>query len=399
MSKVLSINAGSSSLKFQLLEMPEATVLVNGIVERIGLDNGIITFKYDDKKETEVLDIPNHEVAADLVLTGLVSKKIVEDLETIVAAGHRVVHGGEFFKESVIADDYSIGKVEELSELAPLHNPANLVGYRAFKEALPNATHIFAFDTAFHQTMPEEVYMYALPYDYYTNHQVRRYGAHGVSHDYVSKRVATLMNKPLEETNVITLHLGNGASVSAVKGGVCVNTSMGFTPLAGLMMGTRTGDLDPAIVTYIMRKENLTAEEVLNVFNKQSGMAGISGISSDARDIEDGIEAGNERAILTRKMYAQRVLHYVGAYALQLGRVDAIVFTAGLGENDTGTREAILEVIEEGMGLDYNKELNATSRGKEILLSNENSKVQVWVVPTNEELMIAQDAFRIHNAR
>lgn len=399
MSKVLSINAGSSSLKFQLLEMPEATVLVNGIVERIGLDNGIITFKYDDKKETEVLDIPNHEVAADLVLNGLVSKKIVEDLETIVAAGHRVVHGGEFFKESVIADDYSISKVEELSELAPLHNPANLVGYRAFKEALPNATHIFAFDTAFHQTMPEEVYMYALPYEYYTKHQVRRYGAHGVSHDYVSKRVATLMNKPLEETNVITLHLGNGASVSAVKGGVCVNTSMGFTPLAGLMMGTRTGDLDPAIVTYIMRKENLTAEEVLNVFNKQSGMAGVSGLSSDARDIEDGIEAGNERAILTRKMYAQRVLQYVGSYALQLGRVDAIVFTAGLGENDTGTREAILEVIQEGMGLAYNKERNATSRGKEVLLSTEDSNVQVWVVPTNEELMIAQDAFRIHNAR
>ncbi len=399
MSKVLSINAGSSSLKFQLLEMPEATVLVNGIVERIGLDNSIITFKYADVKETEVLDIPNHQVAADLVLAGLVDKKIVEDLGTIIAAGHRVVHGGEYFNQSVLADDYAIEKVEELSELAPLHNPANLVGYRAFKAALPNATHSFVFDTAFHQTMPEEVYMYALPYNYYTDHKVRRYGAHGVSHDYVSKRVAELMEKPLEETNVITLHLGNGASVSAVKGGVCVNTSMGFTPLAGLMMGTRTGDLDPAIVTYIMKKENLTAEEVVNIYNKESGMLGISGISSDARDIEDAIAEGHERAILTRNMYAQRVLQYVGAYALQLGRVDAIVFTAGLGENDTATREAVLEVIKEGMGIEYNMELNSKTRGKEVELSTEGSKVAVWVVPTNEELMIAQDAFRIHNAK
>ncbi len=399
MSKVLSINAGSSSLKFQLLEMPEATVLVNGIVERIGLDNSIITFKYADVKETEVLDIPNHQKAADLVLAGLVDKKIVEDLGTIIAAGHRVVHGGEYFNQSVIADEYAIEKVEELSELAPLHNPANLVGYRAFKAALPNATHSFVFDTAFHQTMPQDVYMYALPYNYYTDHKVRRYGAHGVSHDYVSKRVAELMGKPLEETNVITLHLGNGASVSAVKGGVCVNTSMGFTPLAGLMMGTRTGDLDPAIVTYLMRKENMSAEEVLNVFNKESGMLGISGISSDARDIENAIEEGNERAILTRNMYAQRVLQYVGAYALQLGRVDAIVFTAGLGENDTATREAVLEVIKEGMGIEYNVELNSKTRGKEIELSTEGSKVAVWVVPTNEELMIAQDAFRIHNAK
>lgn len=399
MSKVLSINAGSSSLKFQLLEMPEATVLVNGIVERIGLNDSIITFKYADVKETEVLDIPNHEKAAELVLNGLVDKKIVEDLGNIVAAGHRVVHGGEYFNQSVIADEYAIEKVEELSELAPLHNPANLVGYRAFKDALPNATHSFVFDTAFHQTMPQDVYMYALPYNYYTDHKVRRYGAHGVSHDYVSKRVAELMEKPLEETNVITLHLGNGASVSAVKGGVCVNTSMGFTPLAGLMMGTRTGDLDPAIVTYLMRKENMTAEQVLNVFNKESGMLGISGISSDARDIENAIEEGNERAILTRKMYAQRVLQYVGAYALQLGRVDAIVFTAGLGENDTATREAVLEVIKEGMGIEYNAELNSKTRGKEVQLSTENSKVAVWVVPTNEELMIAQDAFRIHNAK
>ena len=239
--------------------------------------------------------------------------------------------------------------------------------------------------------------MYALPYDYYTDLAVRRYGAHGVSHDYVSKRVAELMGRDEKGFNVITLHLGNGASASAVKDGKCVNTSMGFTPLAGLIMGTRTGDLDPAIVTYLMRKLNITAEEVLDIFNKKSGMAGVSGISSDARDIENAIESGNERAILTRKMYAQRVLEYVGAYALQLGHVDAIVFTAGLGENDGGTREAVLDVIAEGMGIVYDKELNANSRGDEVLLSTPESKVAVWVVPTNEELMIARDAFRIHN--
>lgn len=397
MSKVLAVNAGSSSLKFQLLEMPEATILVNGIVERIGLNDSILTFKYDGKKETVTMDIPDHQLAADLVLSGLVKKKIVADLSEIEAAGHRVVHGGEYFQGSVICDEYSISKVEELADLAPLHNPANLIGYRAFSKELPNATHIFAFDTAFHQTMPEEVFMYALPYDYYTDHKVRRYGAHGVSHDYVSKRTAELMGRDEKGLRVITLHLGNGASVSAVKDGVCVNTSMGFTPLAGLIMGTRTGDLDPAIVTYLMRKENISAEEVLNIFNKKSGMAGISGISSDARDIENAIEAGHERAILTRKMYAQRVLEYVGAYALQMGGVDVIAFTAGLGENDNGTRAAVLDVIKEGLGIEYDSALNDATHGDEVRLSTDASKVAVWVVPTNEELMIAQDAFRIHN--
>lgn len=397
MDKVLAVNAGSSSLKFQLLEMPHAEVLVSGIVERIGLNDGVITFKYDGKKDTEILDIPNHSVAADLVLKGLVEKNIVANLQDIVAAGHRVVHGGEYFQGSVICDEDSIAKVEELADLAPLHNPANLIGYRAFKEALPNATHTFTFDTAFHQTMAQEIYMYALPYEYYTDLQVRRYGAHGVSHEYVSHRVAELMGRTNEGTNVITLHLGNGASISAVKDGKCINTSMGFTPLAGVMMGTRTGDLDPAIVTYLMRKLDITAEEVLDIFNKKSGMAGISGLSSDARDIEAGIEAGNPRAILTRKMYAQRVLQYVGAYALQLGRVDAIVFTAGLGENDNGTREAILEVISEGMGITYDKALNDSVHGDEVKISLDDSKVDVWIVPTNEELMIATDSYEIHN--
>ncbi|MDE8257190.1 acetate kinase [Erysipelothrix rhusiopathiae] len=397
MSKVLAVNAGSSSLKFQLLEMPEAEVLTSGIVERIGLNDGIITFKYSDQKDTDTLDIPDHHVAVDLVLKGLVEKNIVSDLSEIVAAGHRVVHGGEYFQGSAVCDEVSVAQVEELADLAPLHNPANLIGYRAFKEALPNATHIFAFDTAFHQTMPEEVFMYALPYEYYSDLAVRRYGAHGISHEYVAQRTAELMGKKVEDVNLITLHLGNGASISAVKGGKCVNTSMGFTPLAGLMMGTRTGDLDPAIVTYLMRKLDITAVEVLDIFNKKSGMAGISGISSDARDIENGIDEGNERAILTRKMYAQRVLEYVGAYTLQLGHVDGLVFTAGLGENDTGTREAILDVLQPGLKLDFDRELNNKTRGKEVKLSTDASSMDIWVCPTNEELVIATDAYRIHN--
>ena len=398
MSKVLAVNAGSSSLKFQLLEMPEAEVLADGIVERIGLNDGIFTIKYNGNKDTVTQDIPNHSVAAELVLKAIKEKGILTDLSDIVAAGHRVVHGGEYFSASTLADEDAIAKVEELADLAPLHNPANLIGYRAFKEALPNATHIFAFDTAFHQTMAPEVFIYPLPYEYYTDLKVRRYGMHGISHEFVAHRAAELMGKQ-DSSNIITLHLGNGASISAVKNGKCINTSMGMTPLAGVMMGTRTGDIDPAITTYLMRKLDKTAEEVVDIYNKKSGMLGVSGISSDARDIEDAIDAGNERAILTRKIYAERVLQIVGGYALQLGTVDGIVFTAGVGENDTGIREAILDLLQPGLGIDFNRELNNKTRGKEVKISNEGSSVDVWVIPTNEELVIASDAFRIHNDR
>lgn len=397
MTKVLAVNAGSSSLKIQLLDMPEAELLVSGVVERIGINNGVFTLKFNGEKISETLEIPDHETAAKLVLKGIVENNILDSLEEIVAVGHRVVHGGEYFSKSALCTEDAIEKVAELSDLAPLHNPANLTGYRAFNEALPKATHSFVFDTAFHQTMEEEVFMYALPYEYYTDLRVRRYGFHGISHDYVSKRTAELMNKDEKGLNIITLHLGNGASMSAVKDGKCINTSMGLTPLAGLVMGTRTGDLDPAIVTYLMRKLDISAEEVLNIFNKESGMKGVSGLTSDARDIEEGIENNNERAILTRRIYTQRILEYVGAYAMQLGRVDGIVFTAGLGENDTGTRESILEALKSGLHLNYDKELNSTSRGKEVKLSTDDSEVEVWVVPTNEELVIAEDAYRIYN--
>mgnify|MGYP000983263972 FL=1 len=398
MSKILAVNAGSSSLKFQLLEMPEAQVIADGIVERIGLNDGVFTIKYNGNKDKVVLDIPNHSVAAQLVLDALIEKNIVASLDEIVGAGHRVVHGGEYFSESVLITEDAVAKVEELSDLAPLHNPANLIGYRAFKTALPDATHIFAFDTAFHQTMEPEVFIYGLPYEYYTDLSVRRYGMHGISHEFVAKRAIELLDNK-ENSKVITLHLGNGASITAVKDGKCINTSMGMTPLAGVMMGTRTGDIDPAIITYLMRKLDKTAEEIVDIYKKKSGMLGVSGISSDARDIENAIAEGNERAILTRAIYAQRILQVVGGYVLQLGGVDALVFTAGLGENDDGVRGAVLDLLAEGLKLDYDKELNSAIHGKEATLSTDASEVKVFVIPTNEELVIASDAFRIHNAQ
>lgn len=398
MNKVLAINAGSSSLKFQLFEMPEEKVLTSGVVERIGLDNGVFNIKYNGKKDSQTLDIKDHNVAAELVLQALVDKKIVNSLEEIVAVGHRVVHGGEYFSESVLTTEENVKRVDELGELAPLHNPANLVGYYSFSKALPNATHTFSFDTAFHQTMEPEVFIYPLPYEYYKDLKVRRYGAHGTSHQYVSNRTAELMGKDVNDLNIITLHLGNGASISAVEGGKCVNTSMGFTPLSGIMMGTRTGDVDPAVVTYLMKQLDISADEVLDIFNKKSGMLGISGISSDARDVEAAINEGNERAILTHKMYAERVRQVVGGFAMQLGHVDAITFTAGLGENDTEIRAAILDLLEDGMGVKYDKDLNGTTRGEEKRVSSDDSKVEVWIVPTNEELVIARDAFALHNA-
>ncbi len=398
MSKILAVNAGSSSLKFQLLEMPEAQVIADGIVERIGLNDGVFTIKYNGNKDKVVLDIPNHSGAAQLVLDALIEKNIVASLDEIVGAGHRVVHGGEYFSESVLITEDAVAKVEELSDLAPLHNPANLIGYRAFKTALPDATHIFAFDTAFHQTMEPEVFIYGLPYEYYTDLSVRRYGMHGISHEFVAKRAIELLDNK-ENSKVITLHLGNGASITAVKDGKCINTSMGMTPLAGVMMGTRTGDIDPAIITYLMRKLDKTAEEIVDIYNKKSGMLGVSGISSDARDIENAIAEGNERAILTRAIYAQRILQVVGGYVLQLGGVDALVFTAGLGENDDGVRGAVLDLLAEGLKLDYDKELNSAIHGKEATLSTDASEVKVFVIPTNEELVIASDAFRIHNAQ
>jgi len=395
MTKIISVNAGSSSLKFQLFVMPLETVLTSGIVERIGLADGVFTIKFNGEKVTVTQPIPDHKVAVELVLEALIKHKIVDSLDEIKGVGHRVVHGGEAYAASVEFTQDVEKTIEALSELAPLHNPANLVGFRAFQKELPQARHVAVFDTAFHQTMKDDVYLYPIPYEYYENYKIRRYGFHGTSHYFVSHRVAALMNKKIEDINVITCHLGNGASIAAVQGGNSVNTSMGFTPLAGIMMGTRSGDIDPAIITFLMAKLGKSAEAIIDILNKKSGMLGVSGLSSDARDIDAGIEAGNPRAVLTRNLYANRVAQTIGSYFVQLGHVDAVVFTGGLGENDVKVREAIIDRIKEAMGIDFNRALNLTVRGKEVNLSSASSKTAVWVVPTNEELVIAQDTQRI----
>ena len=394
MSKVMAVNAGSSSLKFQLFNMPEETVITSGIVERIGLEDGIFTIKVNGEKVKTVTDIPNHTVAVNMLLKALVEHKIVASYDEIDACGHRVVQGGPYFEDSAIVTEDSEAKVEELIELAPLHNGANLIGMRAFRDALPNARHIFVFDTSFHQTMAEEQYLYALPYKYYTDHKVRKYGAHGTSHKYVSARAIDMLGNP-EHSKVIVCHLGNGASLSAVKDGLCVDTSMGFTPLAGVMMGTRSGDIDPSILPFVMKKEGLNIDEMLNVLNKQSGMLGVSGISSDSRDIEDAYKQGNEAAIRTSNLYAAIVAKYIGTYFVELGGCDAIAFTAGLGENAAYLRTLICDNIKEALGVEIDEAKNNTRSGDDRVISTENSKVQIMIIPTNEEVMIARDTVRL----
>ena len=396
MQKIISVNCGSSSLKFQLFEMPEEKVLASGIAERIGLDMGIYTIKVNGEKHTTELEIKNHEIAVNMLLESLIKFKVVDSLEEIVGSGHRVVQGGDYFKSSSLATDENIEKVLEFAKLAPLHNKANGEGCIAFKNALPHAKNAFVFDTAFHQTMTPDVYTYAVPYSWYTEHSVRRYGAHGTSHQYVSERAADLMKKDIKDTRIITCHLGNGASITAVNKGKCVNTSMGFTPLGGIMMGTRSGDIDPAIVSYMSDELGKSASEIVHILNKESGMLGISEISSDARDVEMAADEGNPRAILTQDIYVNRVVNTVGGYILQMGGVDALVFTAGLGENDSKLRLKILDAMTQGLGLSINLEKNS-ERGKELLISNTNSKVDVFVIPTNEELVIARDTYALIN--
>ena len=393
MTKIISVNAGSSSLKFQLFEMPQETVLTSGVFERIGLEEGIFTIKVNGEKKVIKEPIPDHTKAVSMLLDALVNYKIVEHLDEIKGAGHRAVHGGEIFTESVKVDDDVVEKFESLNDLAPLHNPAGLVGYRAFIEALPNCVHTFVFDTAFHSTMEPDTYLYALPYEYYEKYQVRRYGFHGTSHKYVAYRCAELMNKNIEDMKIITCHLGNGGSVTAVDHGKSINTSMGFTPLAGVMMGTRCGDIDPAIVTFLQKKENLSAEEAEDILNKHSGMLGVSGVSSDGRDVEAAAKEGNERAVLTEKIFANRVASYIGSYYVQLGGLDAIVFTGGIGENDAKMRKRIIDRVKV-LGADLDDAKNDGTRGVEKCLSPDNGKVAVWLIPTNEELMIARDAYQ-----
>ncbi len=394
MSKVIAINAGSSSLKFQLFEMPKEEVLTKGLVERIGLSDSVFSMLTPaGSTDKEVTNIPDHAVAVQMLLSKLVSKGIVASLDEIDGIGHRVVHGGEAFNDSVLIDEATLAQIEELSELAPLHNPANVTGIRAFQNVLPNIPSIAVFDTAFHQTMPEKSFLYSLPYEYYTKYGIRKYGFHGTSHKYVTERAAQLLGRPIEHLRLISCHLGNGASIAAIDGGKSIDTSMGFTPLAGVPMGTRSGNIDPALMPFIMEKTGQTADEVLDILNKKSGMLGISGLSSDLRDITKAADEGNERAETALEVFANSIHKYIGSYAARMSGVDAIIFTAGIGENDIASRARILRGLE-FMGVYWDSSLNNV-RGQEALISYPHSPVKVIVIPTNEEVMIARDVLRL----
>ena len=393
MTKIISVNAGSSSLKFQLFEMPEETVLTSGIVEKIGFEDAIFTIKVNGEKVKKVLPIPDHTKAVSLLLEALVEYKIVESLDEIKGAGHRAVHGGEIFKESVPVTDEVVEQFSSLNELAPLHNPAGLIGYNAFKENLPHCKHAFVFDTAFHQTMPQESYIYALPIRYYNDYKIRRYGFHGTSHKYVSLRAAEILGKKPEDLKIVVCHLGNGSSISAVDGGKCVDTSMGLTPLEGLVMGTRSGDIDPTCIEFIAHKENLSLEQVMDIVNKKSGVLGISGVSSDFRDLDEAAKAGNKRADLALRVFAHSVVKYIGSFIAVMNGVDAIVFTAGIGENDDIIRSRIIEHFDY---LDTTLDQKANKmHGEERIISTPDSKVKVICIPTNEELAICRDTVEI----
>jgi len=394
---VLVINAGSSSLKYQLFNMENETVLAKGKVERIGMDTAIVTHEPTDKPEAhEVGEILEHTTAIRKVLEMLLHTQhgVLGKIEEIDAVGHRVVHGGEAFKGSVLVDDEVKREIKRLFDLAPLHNPAAMLGIAAVEVNLPGVPQAVVFDTAFHQTMPAPAYLYPLPMTFYRKHKVRRYGFHGTSHNYVSERAAAFLGRPLEQLKLVTCHIGNGASCAAITGGRSVDTSMGMTPLEGLMMGTRSGDLDPAIVPFAMGKEDLTLSEVSSMLNKHSGLQAISGISSDMREIVEAMEAGDRNAKLAFDMYEYRIRKYIGAYAAAMNGLDAIVFTAGVGENSAPLRKAVCEQLS-FLGIEFDQEANLTGRGLEKRITKPGSKVEVLVIPTNEEWMIARDTYAL----
>ncbi len=396
MSKIIAINAGSSSLKFQLFEMPNEDVLTAGLVERIGFDKGVFTILVNGEKIKETVEISDHSVAVKMLLYKLTHFGIVESLNEIEGIGHRIVHGGEMFNDSVLITDETLQKIEELSDLAPLHNPANVVGIKAFKEVLPNVDAVAVFDTAFHQTMPERSFLYSLPYEYYEKYGIRKYGFHGTSHKYVSERAAELLERPIEQLRLISCHLGNGASIAAIEGGKSIDTSMGFTPLAGVAMGTRSGNIDPALIPFIMEKTGQSEMEVLDILNKKSGVLGISGLSSDLRDIEQAAKEGNVRAETALEVFASRIHKYIGSYAAQMAGVDAIIFTAGIGENSDIIRSRVLRGLE-FMGVYWDPALNLV-RGEERFITYPYSPVKVIIIPTNEEVIIARDVVQMTNS-
>lgn len=388
---VLVINCGSSSLKYQLIDSESEAVLAKGLCERIGIDGRLVYQKAGLDKEITEADMPTHKQAIQMVLDALVNEKTgaIKSLAEIDAVGHRVVHGGEKFASSTVLTPEVLKVIEECNDLAPLHNPANLIGIDACKELMPDVPMVGVFDTAFHQTMPKKAYLYGLPYEYYEKYKVRRYGFHGTSHSFVSKRTAEFLNMDLNHSKIIVAHLGNGASISAVLDGKCVDTSMGLTPLEGLVMGTRSGDIDPAIMEFIAKKENLDIEGIMNVLNKKSGVEGLSKLSSDFRDLEAAYNEGNELAINAIEVFSYRVAKYIGSYVAAMNGVDAIAFTAGIGENTELVREKVLAYLEY-LGIGVDKEANKV-RGEERVISTPASKVKVCVIPTNEELAIARE--------
>ena len=396
MSIYMAVNSGSSSLKFQVYNMPSEEVVASGIAERIGLNDGIFNLKYKGKNNKELVKIENHEVAVRLMVNSLLNAGVIKSLEEIKGIGHRVVQGGDYFNQSVIVDNDVVAKVDELKEIAPLHNPVHLACYYAMKKYLPSVKHVFVFDTAFHQTMKPSTYLFPVPYEWYTNYKVRKYGAHGTSHKYIAKKTAELMGKDLKDLNIITLHLGSGASITAIKNGISINNSMGFSPLGGIMMGTRCGDIDPTVIYYMQEKLNCTSKDMENYLNRKSGLLGVSGISSDSRDIEQAIEQGDERAIAAYNLYIQRIVNFVGGYYMQLGHVDALTFTAGVGEHSVMVRARVLKKLEEGLGLNIDYLQNMHVEG-ETKLSLDDSKVDVFVIQTNEELEIIRDTYGLLN--
>ncbi|MCT0949381.1 acetate kinase [Weissella confusa] len=391
MAKTLAINAGSSSLKFQLLEMPAETVIAKGQIERIGLPESVFTMKFNGEKTEIVRDIADHKEAIEEMLEQFRAQQVADKSE-ITGVGHRVVAGGEWFNKSVIVDEEVLHKIHRLADYAPLHNPANATGIEVFQELLPDAISVAVFDTAFHQTLPRENYLYPLPYEYYTKYGARKYGAHGTSHRYVAERTADILGKPLEELKIITLHLGAGASITAIKDGKSFDTSMGFTPLAGLMMATRAGDVDPSLIYYIQEREGLSNGEMLKILNNKSGLLGVSTLSSDMRDLEEVADT-NEHAKLALDMFLNRVIRYLGQYTFEMGGVDAIVFTAGIGENAANVREDIIDRLD-FLGIKLDKEANNV-RGVKRVISADDSTAKVLLVPTNEELEIARDVERL----
>ena len=393
---ILVINCGSSSLKYQLINSDSEAVLAKGLCERIGIDGSRITYQPEGgEKIVKESPMPTHTQAIQLVLEALTDSTtgVIKSLDEVGAVGHRVVHGGEAFTSSTRITEETIAAIEACNDLAPLHNPANLIGIRACQELMPNTPMVAVFDTAFHQTMPEKAYLYGLPYEYYEKYKVRRYGFHGTSHSYVSKRAAEFLGKPYDNLKTIVCHLGNCSSISAVKNGESVDISMGLTPLEGLVMGTRSGDIDPGVMQFLMHKENMDIDEMLNVLNKKSGVYGMSGVSSDFRDIENAANEGNKRAETALESFVYRVAKYVGAYAAAMGGVDAIAFTAGVGENDKITRKKVCDYLG-FLGITIDDEANA-KRGEEIVISTPDSKVSVLVIPTNEELAIARETLAL----